>query len=214
MRRALWALFLVAAAVAIVTVAIPTLYIQPFKPQRPEMLARAYALRQAAPTVTAACLPIVIVSALALVWLGTLRPKRSTPVLRQSTTPAAQNVGAASPARRQRSIRARVAGWGLSRSGRFRYVPPVVRGLTLVVLVGLTSLVTWFCRQNHFEWMFAPPAEVTYVSVPDASKFLTPDEMVMGIEVAGLSLAYPIRQMAYHHVVNDMFGTTPVVVTY
>jgi hypothetical protein len=38
--------------------------------------------------------------------------------------------------------------------------------------------------------------------------------MVMGIEVNGLALAYPIRQMAYHHVVNDMFGTTPVVVTY
>ena len=38
--------------------------------------------------------------------------------------------------------------------------------------------------------------------------------MVLGIEVGGLSLAYPIRQMAYHHVVNDMFGTTPVVVTY
>ena len=33
-------------------------------------------------------------------------------------------------------------------------------------------------------------------------------------QVNGLSLAYPVRQMAYHHVVNDMFGTTPVVVTY
>ncbi len=95
-----------------------------------------------------------------------------------------------------------------------RYLPPIARGLTFVVLVGLTGLVTWFCRQNHFEWMFAPPAEVKYVSAKDASAFLTPDEMVMGIEVAGLSLAYPIRQMAYHHVVNDMFGTTPVVVTY
>jgi hypothetical protein len=62
--------------------------------------------------------------------------------------------------------------------------------------------------------MFAPPAEVRYVPAADASRFLTGDEMVMGIEVNGLALAYPIRQMAYHHVVNDMFGTTPVVVTY
>ena len=95
-----------------------------------------------------------------------------------------------------------------------RYLPPVVRGLTIVVLVGLTGLVTWFCRQNHFEWMFAPPAEVKVRLRQGRFGVLTPDEMVMGIEVGGLSLAYPIRQMAYHHVVNDMFGTTPVVVTY
>jgi hypothetical protein len=203
MRRVLWAVLVLAALVSIVTVAIPTLYIQPFKPQRPEMLARAYALRQAGPTVTAIGLPIVIVSALALVWLGTLRPRRRlSPERGQTPVPA--------PTRR----RALLPRLGLSHSGRFRYVPPVFRGLTLVALVGLTSIVTWFCRQNHFEWMFAPPAEVKYVSVQDASKFLTGDEMVMGIEVAGLSLAYPIRQMAYHHVVNDMFGTTPVVVTY
>jgi len=95
-----------------------------------------------------------------------------------------------------------------------RVVAAVLRGATLLVLVALTGLVTWFSRQNHFEWMFAPPAEVKYVAVKDASAFLTPDEMVMGIEVSGLSLAYPIRQMAYHHVDNDIIGTTPVVVTY
>ncbi len=80
MRRLLWVVFLLAAAVAIATVAVPTLYIQPFKPQAAEGLARAYALRQAAPAVTAVCLPVVLLSAVALVWLGTLRPKRSPEV--------------------------------------------------------------------------------------------------------------------------------------
>jgi hypothetical protein len=187
-RIVLWLILLGAAAVAIGTVAVPTLYIQPFKPQQPEMLARAYALRRAAPTVTAVCLPIVLLAAAGLVG--------------QNFSSARRRLTTASPRRATRAQRA------------LRFVPPVLRGLTIVALVGLTSLVTWFCRQNHFEWMFAPPAEVKYVSVPDASTFLTADEMVMGIEVAGLSLAYPIRQMAYHHVVNDIIGTTPVVVTY
>jgi hypothetical protein len=90
----------------------------------------------------------------------------------------------------------------------------VTRGVVLAVLVGATAVVTWFARQNHFEWMFNPLPNVQYVDIAATKSFLTDDEMVMGIEVNGLSLAYPVRQMAYHHVVNDMFGTTPVVVTY
>jgi uncharacterized protein DUF3179 len=90
----------------------------------------------------------------------------------------------------------------------------VTRGVLLTTLIGATAVVTWFCRQNHFEWMFNPLPNVKYVDIAAAKVFLTDDEMVMGIDVNGLSLAYPVRQMAYHHVVNDMLGTTPVVVTY
>ena len=90
----------------------------------------------------------------------------------------------------------------------------VTRGALLATLVGATGVVTWFARQNHFEWMFNPLPAVRYVDIAATKGFLTDDEMVMGIEVNGLSLAYPVRQMAYHHVVNDIFGTTPVVVTY
>ena len=36
----------------------------------------------------------------------------------------------------------------------------------------------------------------------------------MGIDVNGVALAYPIRQLAYHHVVNEVIGGTPLVVTY
>src|SRR5204862_2040217 len=92
-RRLLWVVFLLAGTVAIATVAVPTLYIQPFKPQAAEGLARAYALRQAAPAVTAVCLPLVLVSAAALVWLGALRPKRRTEVpsrVGQDFSPARQ----------------------------------------------------------------------------------------------------------------------------
>jgi len=38
--------------------------------------------------------------------------------------------------------------------------------------------------------------------------------MVMTVELNGESAAYPIRQMAYHHIVQDTVGGTPIVSTY
>jgi Protein of unknown function (DUF3179) len=32
--------------------------------------------------------------------------------------------------------------------------------------------------------------------------------------VNGASRAYPIRQMGYHHVVNDTLGGVPIIATY
>ena len=185
MRRFLWVLLILGAASAVTVVAIPTLYIQPFKPQDAAGLARAYAMRQAAPAVTAIAFTIVLVCALMLMVSGGVWD---------------WVLGRAPAESRRRA-------W-------IRYLLPVFRTVSVLGLVGVTALATWFCRQNHFEWMFAPPHQVQYVSAKEAETFLTPDEMVMGIEVSGLSLAYPVRQMAYHHVVNDVLGTTPVVVTY
>jgi Protein of unknown function (DUF3179) len=113
-----------------------------------------------------------------------------------------------------------VAGGGLlllrraRTQGRSQGLRTSVRITTVAVLTGLTALMAWFSRQNHFEWMFEPLARVRYVSTQDAARFLTDDEIVIGVDLNQVSVAYPIRQMAYHHVVNAMFGTTPVVVTY
>ena len=88
------------------------------------------------------------------------------------------------------------------------------RRAILVMLVAATGLVTWFARQNHFEWMFNPLATVEYVAVPEAGRFLVDAEIVMGIEVNGEAVAYPIRQLAYHHLANTVVGGTPLVATY
>ena len=74
-------------------------------------------------------------------------------------------------------------------------------------------LATWFARQNHFEWMFAPISTVTYAHANEAN-FLADSDMVMAIEVNGEAVAYPVRQMAYHHVVNDFVGGKPITATY
>ena len=83
----------------------------------------------------------------------------------------------------------------------------------LVLLLVPVMAVTWFARQNHFEWMFKPLGTSSYVAA-DKANFVGDDEMVMAVEVKGDAVAYPIRQLAYHHVVEDTVGGLPVVPTY
>ena len=39
-------------------------------------------------------------------------------------------------------------------------------------------------------------------------------DLVLGVTLNGEAAAYPIRQLAYHHVVQDVVGGVPIVVTY
>jgi hypothetical protein len=71
----------------------------------------------------------------------------------------------------------------------------------------------WLARQNVFEWMFNPLPQPAFVSARGAS-FLEPGDLVLAVHVGDDAAAYPIRQMAYHHLVNDRIGRTPAVVTY
>jgi hypothetical protein len=162
MRRLLWPVLLFAVAAAATVVLVPTFTIHPFRPQTAAGVELSYALRRAAPTVTAVALAAALACALML-WSGARRWWR--------------------------------------------------RGV-IVLLVTVTGLVTWFARQNHFEWMFNALPKAEYVGVPEARTFLVDAEVIMGIDVNGTRLAYPVRQLAYHHLVNDVVGGTPLVITY
>jgi len=83
----------------------------------------------------------------------------------------------------------------------------------LVLLFGPLLLTTWFARQNHFEWMFKPLPGPGFFSVNDAA-FVADDDMVVAVEINGDAAAYPVRQIAYHHVVQDTIGGIPALVTY
>jgi hypothetical protein len=83
--------------------------------------------------------------------------------------------------------------------------------LVLILLPMLAS--TWFARQNHFEWMFNPLANPAYAKASDAS-FVAGSDMVLAVENNGEAVAYPVRLMAYHHVVQDVVGGTPIAATY
>src|SRR6185436_18859964 len=68
-------------------------------------------------------------------------------------------------------------------------------------------------RQNHFEWMFNPLANAGYVKANEAA-FVSDADIVMAVDSNGEAAAYPIRQMAYHHLDQDTVGGTPIVATY
>ena len=82
----------------------------------------------------------------------------------------------------------------------------------LVLLLPLFA-ATWFARQNHFEWMFNPLPNAAYAKVSEAN-FVNDNDMVLAVEINGEAVAYPVRQMAYHHVVNDVVGGKPITATY
>jgi hypothetical protein len=84
-------------------------------------------------------------------------------------------------------------------------------GLIMAMLFAL--LAAWFARQNHFEWIFKPISEVAYSQTGEAG-FVDDDDKVLAVEINGEAAAYPIRQMAYHHIVNDVVGGVPITATY
>jgi hypothetical protein len=81
-----------------------------------------------------------------------------------------------------------------------------------VFLIPLIA-AAWFARQNHFEWMFHPLPNAAYAKVSEAN-FVNDNDMVLAVEINGEAVAYPVRQMAYHHVVNDVVGGKPITATY
>lgn len=48
----------------------------------------------------------------------------------------------------------------------------------------------------------------------EAATWLDPQAMVLGVEYGGEARAYPLAQMAYHHIVNDQIAGLPYLVTY
>jgi hypothetical protein len=83
----------------------------------------------------------------------------------------------------------------------------------LIVLLLPALAATWLARQNHFEWMFNPLPNAAYAKAADAP-FVTDDDRVLSVTIGGESVAYPVRLMAYHHLVEDTVGGTPIVATY
>lgn len=95
-------------------------------------------------------------------------------------------------------------------------VPPRWRGwsrrvgtiLSLLLVLGAAALA----RINPYEQMFAPLPGPTFVAVADAP--WAADDVMMTVRVADTVRGYPVRVMAYHHVLNDELAGERLVVTY
>ena len=98
-----------------------------------------------------------------------------------------------------------VAFWIWGRAGR-------VQRRLLVLGMLLAAASATMARMNYFEWMFHPVAQPGFEAA-DQSK-LDASEMILAVTFNNDARAYLIREMAYHHVVNDIVGGVPVAVTY
>ena len=82
--------------------------------------------------------------------------------------------------------------------------------------MGVSLLLVAACaamsRVNYFEWMFHPVRQAGFE--PASQTKLDAGEMVLALNFGGDARAYPVREMAYHHIVNDVVGGVPVAVTY
>lgn len=85
------------------------------------------------------------------------------------------------------------------------------RSLLVISMIPVLAAV-WFARQNHFEWMFNPLKQTAFAKAAEAK--VGDKDMVLAVTINGEAVAYPVRQMAYHHVVHDTVGGVPIVATY
>jgi peptidoglycan/LPS O-acetylase OafA/YrhL len=95
----------------------------------------------------------------------------------------------------------------LWRSGR--WWSRALAGLALVFL----GAAAWLSHVNIFEKMFSPMKDARFAAAGAAGWVGTVDP-VLAVDHGGDSAAYPVRQLAYHHIVQDVVGGVPVAVTY
>ena len=77
----------------------------------------------------------------------------------------------------------------------------------------LVCVLAVLARVNVFESLMFHPLEHPAFATPSEVK-LDDDDKLIVVKIGGSARAYPVREMGYHHVVNDMVGGTALVATY
>ncbi len=83
----------------------------------------------------------------------------------------------------------------------------------LVVLFVPVAASAWLSRVNIYEVMFNPLGGPSYVPASEAG-YVDGTELALAVAGGGERVAYPVRLLAYHHLVADAVGGVPVVATY
>jgi len=99
---------------------------------------------------------------------------------------------------------AAVAYWR-ARSSWWRRVLSVLGAVFVCVLAALA-------RVNIYELMFHPNEHPAFAAADQVK--LDKDEKVIAVKIGAEARAYPIRDISYHHVINDVLGKVAIVATY
>ena len=76
----------------------------------------------------------------------------------------------------------------------------------------LVVVLAFLARVNVYELMFHPVVRPSFTAAHEVK--LDGAEKVIAVRIGREARAYPIRDIAYHHVVNDVLGGAAIVATY
>ncbi len=88
-----------------------------------------------------------------------------------------------------------------------------IRRAAAVLCVFVAAAGAYLTRFNIYERVMFHPIGAPAFEVATEAK-LDPADMVIAVRVDGANRAYPVREVAYHHVVNDTLRGVPIVATY
>jgi hypothetical protein len=77
---------------------------------------------------------------------------------------------------------------------------------------GFVCAFAVLAQVNVYELMFHPDTHPLFASIRQAK--IDSDDKVLAVKLGGRARAYPIRTIAYHHIINDVVGGVPIVTTY
>jgi len=87
------------------------------------------------------------------------------------------------------------------------------RPVACVVLLAVAIICVALSRVNLLERIFAP---ARYAQTAAIASFhdIRDTDMVIGVVIGEQTRAYPVRYLAYHHMLNDQLGSTALLPTY
>jgi hypothetical protein len=87
------------------------------------------------------------------------------------------------------------------------------RTWSTAALLAVTLICVALSRVNLLERVFAPARDAQTTAIGTFHNVRDTD-MVIGVVIGGQSRAYPVRYLAYHHMLNDHLGSTALLPTY
>jgi len=108
----------------------------------------------------------------------------------------------------------------LSKNIRFRQWILTFLGCVGIGIIAQSSFADYIEGKSNQYGIFrlAPPQRFIALTkpsyIPVNKSKLADDEIVIGLKVGNESRAFPVRQMWYHHVVNDEIGGEKLSLTY
>jgi hypothetical protein len=92
-----------------------------------------------------------------------------------------------------------------AQAGRWRRALATAAAVFVWVLAALA-------RVNIYELMFHPDNRPSFAAASRTK--LDKDEKVIAVKIGAAARAYPIRNISYHHVINDVLDKVAIVATY